>query len=120
MRQIIIYLGLPKTGSTFLSKILEKKKFQTISCPLVNSYNKAFKKIIVSNENFYLKCEDVYIDGVKNILRNYRMINNKLSKIKNAKIIIYYNLRPLPGHICSFYSELYNRLKNKKWNFQKF
>ena len=120
MQQVIIYLGLPKTKSTFLAKKFEKKNFQIISCPIVNSYNEAFKKIMGSNENFFLKCEDLYIDGAKNILKNYKMINNKLSKIKNSNITIYYNLRPLPEHICSFYSEIHNRLRNKNKIFRNF
>ena len=120
MQQIIIYLGLPKTKSTFVAKKFEKKNFQIISCPIKNSYEEAFKKIMGSNENFFLKCEDVYVDGAKNILKNYKMINNKLSKIKNSNITIHYNLRSLPEHICSFYSEVYKRLRNKNKIFRNF
>ena len=118
MQQVIIYLGLPKTKSTFLAKKFEKKNFQIISCPIVNSYNEAFKKIMGSNENF-LKCEDLYIDGAKNILKNYKMINNKLSKIKNSNITIYYNLRPLPD-IYAVFILIHNRLRNKNKIFRNF
>ena len=66
----------------------------------------------------FLKCEICILMELK-YFKKLQMINNKLSKIKNSNITIYYNLRPLPEHICSFILRC-NRLRNKNKIFRNF
>lgn len=120
MQKVIIYLGLPKTKSTFLAESYKKKNYKIISCPVKNSYKKAFQKIKKSKSNFFVKCEDLYFIGSKKILENYVSIYKTFSKLKGVEIILYYTLRKKPNHICSFYSEFYIRLKNKNKIFRNF